>query len=135
MKKEQIDIAKERYKQIENIVKEDEVAENLLNRLTNSATRYVSFVSNMGAQIKRLKFFNIYFEERETIANLDNERKNYHEGLISNLNVMNRYLFKNYKGKIPPGGIYSLSPVSINNRKAIGDWAGYFVLGLRELRE
>lgn len=132
MENKQIENAKRRYKQIENLVKKDSVAGSFLRKLVESATRYVSFTANMQADINRLKTSDSYFKEKETIANLDRTRRNYHEGLLSNLNIFNRYLFKNYNGKTPIGGIYSLSPESIRDRNAVGDWAGCLVFGLKK---
>lgn len=125
--------AVERFSEIENLVQGDSAAENLLNSLVNSATRYVNFVADSEAEIRNLKNSDNYFKEKETVAMLDNSRRNYHESLISNLKSINRYLFKNYDGKTPVGGVYSLPPESIRDRNAVGDWAGNLIFGLKEL--
>lgn len=130
MDKNAINNAKERRSQIERIIKNDNIAEGLLRRLSLSAVNYVNDCANMEAQLRSLKNSERYVDEKEFIGELDRTRRNSHEGLISNLNVLNRYLFKNYDGKVPVGGIYSLSPESIKSREAVGDWAGYFVFGL-----
>jgi hypothetical protein len=54
-----------------------------------------------------------------------------HDALISNLNIFNRYLFNNYENA-PKGGLFSLSPDSINNRYAVGDWAGHLTFALKD---
>jgi hypothetical protein len=131
MEKEKIKQAKERYNEIEKIVNGDKAAEGLLRSLSLSALRYVDVSANMIAQIIASKDANSFRDETEFSKTLDFEKRYAHEALISNLNVLNRYLFNKYEGKVPQGGIYSLPPESIKNRHSVGDWAGYFVMGLK----
>jgi uncharacterized protein DUF3232 len=129
--------AMERLSEIEKIVGKDEIAERLICNLKRSATRYVGFVANAEAEMKNFNGSDDYFKgEGAHREELGNTRRIYHNALNSNLNILNRYLFKTYNGAIPIGGIYSLlPPESIKDRNAIGDWAGSFVFGLKELQE
>jgi len=132
MESEKINQARERFNKVENLVKEDKVAVGFLDKLVDSAVRYVGVVATMSAQVNATRDSENCFDERGLIETLDKERKVYHEGLRSNLDIFNRYLFKNFNGEAPKGGIYSLSSDSIKDRSAVKDWAGYFVFGLKE---
>jgi len=127
--------AAERLSEIEGIIGEDSIAGDMLKKLERSATRYVSHVANAEAEMINFKNSDDYFKGEGALREeLGNTRKIYHNALISNLHAMNRYLFQNYDGKVPVGGIYSKSPESIKDRNAIGDWAGSFVFGMKELQ-
>ena len=71
-------------------------------------------------------------EYQRNIKNFDQRKRISHEALISQLAIVNRYVFKNnnLKGRVPIGGIYSLDPNTIVNRNMVGDWAYYLVNAL-----
>lgn len=120
--------AKERFTQIEQIVKGEETAEGFLWDVLMSADKYVSRVVNMGAQIQKANITSLdRGEYQEVVKEMDEARRMSHESLISNLHCCNRYLFNKFGDEIPVGGVYSLPPESIRDRSAIGDWAGYLV--------
>ncbi len=140
MKKPEVIKAKKRYKEISELVETDENATKFLNGLVESATRYVTYVANMEAEIRKnsrdsRESYSAYYSQqnKDVKENFDRTKRFYHEGLISKLNVFNRYLFNNFKGKAPIGGIYSLLPESIKDRNAVGDWAGHLVNAVRTL--
>ena len=124
--------AQKRYQEISDIVEGDETGEKFVSGLVRSVNRYVGSVSEMQAFFRSNSSDsrsqgNGYEAEKyqERVKELDNLRRSSHEGLISRLHMVNRYLFNQYPEETPRGGIYSLSPNSITDRKAIGEWAGY----------
>jgi len=139
MKTESI-AAKERYDLISKIISEDSNAVNFLDGLVSNASRYVTHTANMQAEIRknavdsRQKHVPSFYSRRsaEHIASLDKIRKIYHDSLISRLYSLNRYLFQKFSEETPFGGIYSLEPSTIKDRRKIGDWAGYLVSGLKD---
>ncbi len=136
MAKEENIKAFERFSEIENIVQDDSLAGDMLKKLVRSATRYIGHVANVEAEIRNFNSSENYFKDEGAYREeLGNTRRIYHNALISNLHVLNRYLFQNYEGDVPTGGIYSKSPDSIKDRNAIGDWAGSLVFGMKELQE
>lgn len=110
---------------------------NLLNILLNSIKRYIELVCNFGINMALIRketgsTGKIY---QEKVVELDKNRKIAHDSLIANLTSFNRNLGKKYgwetnDGEIPLGGIYTLDPNYITNRKEIGRWAWFLVLGL-----
>ena len=132
-----VEDAQKRYKEISDLVEGDETGEKFLNDLVNSVHRYVDNVTNMQAFLKgnsrdsRLQGSSYESEKHlEKIQELDELRKSSHNNLISRLNMFNRYLLNQYPGETPQGGIYTLSPQSIKDRKAVGSWAGYLFKAL-----
>ncbi|MEM2956573.1 MAG: DUF3232 domain-containing protein [Candidatus Pacearchaeota archaeon] len=123
--------AKGRYNNILNMLNDnnDSTGLELLESLVNSVVKYVSHVSRMEHRIKQWKYTMEDKEYMEAITNLDRTRRIYHESLISNLTIMNRYLFKNYT-QTPVGGIYSFDPETVRDRNAIADWAGFLYSAL-----
>ena len=115
-----------RYIQICELIKGDDTAEQLLNNLINSALDYVSIVvkNDLQLKIQAPKLENDGY--REYIHSLDDARTRKHNALISALHAFNRYILENYENT-PIGGIYTLSPETIHDRVAVGDWAGNFI--------
>ena len=136
-----VDTCKERYKEISDIVKGDESASGLLKDLIRSASDYVTYSVTMHLAMKELRMTdseNAKFideeEFREKSHNLDMTKQIYHNTLMTNLNIFNRFLGIYYRSQTPSGGIYTFSPNSINDRDAVADWAGYFVIALQQLQ-
>ncbi len=133
MEYSEIEKVKKRHKEIANLIKGDDLAETLLNDLIESAADYVGRVSNMEA-ISTIQNFRLDRGKfKDFVSDFDKKRRFCHESLISNLYSFNRYMFNKYDGKTPIGGIYTLDPFSIRDRNAIGDWAGYFINGIKRL--
>lgn len=130
MEEKEISNAIERYNFVREIAKKDNVVASFLDRLVDCAARYVGVTATMKAQNLAFKYSENCREDKG-ISELDKSRRIHHEALVSTLNVLNRYLFKNYKGKIPAGGIYSLARDSIKDRHSVGTWAGNLVFGLK----
>jgi len=142
MNKNNLKLAKERYLRVKEISKEDSNVSSLLESLVGSATRYVCHVANMEAQIKRNSVDSrestpsFYLRERARLReSLDSERRIYHNALISRLSALNRYLFNEFPDEIPAGGIYSLDPESIRDRRYVGTWAGNLVSAIKDLNK
>jgi len=116
-----------RYEFISELVAGDDIGENLLQMLIIHASEYVKTVCRndivMRTQAKRLEGEEL----RDEIQALDSRRRMAHNALISSLNALNRYCLREYDGECPIGGIYSLDPLSIHDRVAVGDWAGSLV--------
>jgi hypothetical protein len=138
----EIDNSIKRYKEITDIIQGDDDAVGLLNDIVRSAEKYVSHVINTEVALKmiwanyndceNIKVFDRQ-EYKEKMENFDSTRRIYHNTLMDNINIFNRYLSKKYEKKTPVGGIYSLSPETLKNRDAVGDWALYFLTGLKQL--
>ena len=119
--------AGERYELIRKFLNDnkDKMGLELLDDLIKSCLEYTNYVISMERSIKLIKFREEEWDQRENIGELDKNRRIRHESLISKLFAFNRYLFTKYDKLIPLGGIFSLSPESIRNRAAVGDWANY----------
>jgi hypothetical protein len=125
--------AMERRNQIEKILENDENGKNLLKGLTFSAFDYVDTTVIFEAHRRKLSDCERCVDDStEVMAEMDLNKRRAHEALISRLNSFNRYVFNNYPDSAPVGGIYSLEPPeSIKDRNKVGDWAGYYVFGLK----
>ncbi len=127
--------AYKRFEHVREVLKlnEDEKGMKLLEELVEKANNYVSSVVKVAIPPRQLASMETW-ELQEKMTALDRSRRISHDALISQLTILNRYLFKNYEAgeEIPIGGIYSLPPDTLTafDRKAVGDWAGYLVLGL-----
>lgn len=113
-----------RFNQIIEIIKQDEVAISLLEKLVESAERYFGAVVNMETRLKTARFRMEGDQLRDFIQTLDRNRHQAHEALISNLHIFNRYAIKEYGEKVPVGGLFSKPPEAIRDRIAVADWAG-----------
>ncbi len=119
----------ERYTQILKVLNEEKDQKGLkfLEDLINKCTEYFRII----AEQKTLKLREDKFATRKDFAeeygSLDELRTILHNALISQIKILNRYLFKNYKvnEQIPLGGIYTYNLDSLTNedRRTIGDWA------------
>lgn len=130
-----------RYEIISNLLKNDENGKKLLKALILSIINYVDVVVKMEEFMdlqrrtdEENKFKMDEDEYKEKVTSFDSRRRIKHEALISNLNALNRYLFRNYEGVAPVGGIYSLEPSSMKDRNAVSDWAGYLARALYRRR-
>ena len=112
---------------------EDRCGLSLLEELIGHASRYIESVVKMDLP-KSLKYRLETWEFQEKLQELDQSRRIKHNSLISQLCILNRYLFKNYSAgeEVPYGGVYSLPLHTLSplDRIAVGDWAGYLILGL-----
>lgn len=129
--------AYDRYEIISNLLENDENGRKLLKALIVSVINYVDIVVKMEEFMdsqrrvnEENKFKMDEDEYKEKINSFDSRRRMKHEALISNLNALNRYLFRNYEGVAPIGGIYSLEPSSMKDRNAVSDWAGHLARAL-----
>jgi hypothetical protein len=133
MEQKRINKAIERRNQIEKILENDENGNRLLKGLTFSAFDYIDSTLTFEAHRRRLQDCERCVDDStEVMAEMDLNKRINHDALISKLNSFNRYLFNTYPDSVPIGGIYTLEPPeSIRDRNKIGDWAGYYVFGLR----
>lgn len=122
--------AMERLEKVIRLAGEDEVAMSLLDKLLDSAERYFGTVVKMEARLKMARFRMDGDELRELVQTLDRNRHLAHEALLSNLHILNRYLFKEFGEEMPIGGIFSKDPEAIRDRAAVGDWAGELLYAL-----
>jgi hypothetical protein len=132
MEKETVTRAYNRYEEILKILNSnsDERGLKLIKELLKKIFNYIENVTRFELFIKQKKYkleteCKDAEEYRETMQNLDNIRRLSHNALIDQLNIVNRYMFKNYRDETPIGGIYSLDPNSMKDRTAVADWAGY----------
>lgn len=116
-----------RYNDIVKLVSGDDIGSNLLEMLIINATEYMKVVCRNDVMISTQRNRLEGKDFRELMQNLDSRRKMAHDALISSLYGLNRYCLKEYAGICPIGGIYSLDPLSIHDRVAVGDWAGSLV--------
>lgn len=122
----------ERYKQIVDLLSEaeDKQGLTLVQELIEKCVNYVNKVVAM-QKIRELRTHRAGAarDNIEETSPLDKARRLSHEALISQLRIVNRYLFQNYEAgtEVPIGGIYSLEPMTLAentlDRNAIGDWS------------
>ncbi len=123
----------ERYEQIIKLLKENEDIRglNLVKDLVKLCIDYVELRLNFERLMEMQKFRKQNDEEvLEEFIRLGNLRKIKHNAMMSQLKIVNRYLFKKYeKGTVPIGGLYTLDPLTLihDNREIVGDWAAYLV--------
>lgn len=119
--------ARERYNKICELIGDNRLANELLDKLVKSAARYVDVVAVTERRIQSARFRLEGEEFRQFVMELDRQRKLAHDALISSLYSFNRYILKEYGDECPVGGIYSLDPTTIRDRWAVGSWAGFLV--------
>ncbi len=134
MESKESEKALERYKLIVDLLTEinDKRGLSLVKELAEKCITYINLITSMELNIKILRFREASREEYQaSITNMDKNKRLAHNALISQLTIVNRYLFKheNLKGKIPVGGIFSLDSNRITDRRVVGDWAFYLVEG------
>ncbi|MBU0456541.1 MAG: DUF3232 domain-containing protein [Nanoarchaeota archaeon] len=127
-----------RFTQVKDFLEdnEDKKGLSLIEELLTKAISYIDCIVRM--DISNTVRFRLEEEEMiNKLVELDHLRRIKHEALISQLNITNRYLFKNYEvdNDIPAGRVYSLPPETIRDRVSVGDWAGYLITGLYENRD
>lgn len=117
--------SKARILEIMQTVHENPDALKLINETLNSVFRYVEAIYTAEVTMQIAKYRMEGEEYRQTCEQLDRRRSQAHEALISTLTACNRYLFENFEGNIPVGGICTADPTSLqtNKRLAIADWA------------
>jgi len=124
----------ERYDLILNIVnkyggKKKEVFGRLIQELVAKCAEYIKTVRTM-VSFTQIERFRLEPEEYQAgLTERDSRRRAAHNALIAQLHIVNRNLLaeKALKAKIPVGGIYSLDPRTMEDRRAIGTWAGYLI--------
>ncbi|HPD82089.1 MAG TPA: DUF3232 domain-containing protein [Candidatus Pacearchaeota archaeon] len=133
MEQKRIKKAIERRNQVEKILENDENGKKLLRGLTFSAFDYIDSTLTFEAHRRKLKDCERFIDDStEVMVEMDLNKRRTHNALISKLNSFNRYLFNTYPDSAPIGGIYTLEPPeSIRDRNKVGDWAGYYVFGLK----
>lgn len=128
-------IAFERYNQIVDILKEisDKKGLKLIQEIVEKAVNYIQITIEMEQFITMKESLGESTRQyQDRFKNLDQRKRLTHNALISQLNIVNRYLFshKLIKNKIPIGGIFTGDPHNIGERGAIADWAYFLVAGL-----
>ncbi|GEM_PF-2358972 len=121
----------------------DEGGLELLNDLIKNCKNYVHAVVQNFLKSEELKNATPGQKMiiRMDISSLDEARRISHNALISRIEMINRYVSQKYGwqsagGKIPIGGIFSLSPDVLQNpyaeglRRIVGDWAFFLYIGL-----
>ncbi|MBS3152460.1 DUF3232 domain-containing protein [Candidatus Woesearchaeota archaeon] len=117
-----------RYKKIIDLLNlnNDQAGLKHVQQLLEICERYVVVVANV-ERIGIIHRFRTQTDEQEIekFRNLDQLRKITHNALISQLKLVNRYLFRKYGDEISIGGIYSFYPMTLadEDRSAIGEWA------------
>ena len=122
-----------RYEEVCAIIKGEEVALSLLDKLLESGEAYFVSVTTMERKMKSIRFRYEGEDLRERITSLDLNRKIAHDALLSNLHIFNRYFIKEFDA--PVGGVYSEDPESIRDRVAVADWLGHLLTALYEARK
>lgn len=123
-----------RYLEILEIIKGDDIAENLMDNLLEKAIRYVTVICQNEHKLRIQKFRLEPEDYRQLAEEIDQQRKRAHDALISALHSFNRYIIKEYE-ETPIGGIFSFDPDLIRNRVAVADWAMTLILSLFEQRK
>ena len=127
-----METAKARIDEIIASVKEDKNALNLIHGVLAKAQNYVDRVFAMETALQTQRPYTEGGELRKLTEDLDGLRSIAHNALISEIQIVNRYLFKTFgPDVIPPGGVYSKDPVHLTSnayRSSIGDWAGELVV-------
>ncbi len=121
---------KSRILNIIKILMNDATGINLIADVLNKTLNYVNAVNILEHYVM------LGGDDQDEIHRLDQRRTLAHNALIDSVNICNRYLFKNYKDAVPPGGVYSDDPLHLSpeNRRAIGNWAGKLVSDVFENR-
>ena len=121
--------AYKRYKIILDIIKGDDIAENLLDSLIekacNTSSRFKVQCSKFTEHKRSGACFSKSWYEKAHSA---------HEALLSALYAFNRYCIKEYE-ETPVGGIYSFDPVTIRDRVAVANWAIILIKSIFEHRK
>ncbi len=114
----------------------------LVKELVTKCINYINITAVAEAEVRSMKSGINVGEDRRNVQaateRLDQMRKLAHEALISQLMVVNRYLFniEETKQQLFPGGIFSLDshilldPRGYGERARIGDWAKYLTEAL-----
>ena len=124
----------DKYKQVvdELTKREDKKGLQLVKELVEKCLNYIRITVEMETTIKILRFREISEEElKATVSNMDMNKSKAHDLLISQLHLVNRYIFRNNILKNNPDeGIFSLGSSNLDNRDIIGDWAYFLVSAL-----
>lgn len=110
----------------------DDKGNLLLFDIRDDASKYIEAVVNLEVESRAFKKGTI---TKEDLMDTDRARKVSHDALITNLSIFNKYVSKKYGwqasgGKVPPGGLFTLDPLYINDRNAIKTWAWFLVASL-----
>lgn len=115
--------ALERVELIKKVIASDGRAMQLVGDVIRCANSYIQSVNTMERSMKSAQFRMETDQYQRLVMQLDQRRRILHDALLSQLNITNRYLFKNFKEEIPVGGLFSHDPSQYHDRAAIGDWA------------
>ncbi len=137
VKQDKIIKAKERRSLIKNILKDDDEGLKILRKLDYSALNYVNASIKFETYLKRLRDCERWTEDStKEMERFWSNQHSSHNKLLSNLNLLNNYLYRNYCEKIPEGGIYPFKPLdSITDRNCVADWTKYYVSGFKFQKE
>jgi len=118
----------ERYKLVVDLLSEidDKKGLKLVRELIKYCIDYVQLVNDFETlgNLRKFRASNNTRAEAEEYVQIDHLRKLKHEALLSQLQIVNRYLFRSEgKEDIPAGGIYSFDPVTIRDRIIVANWA------------
>lgn len=116
----------DRIATILDVTGDDSTALNLIASVRTSLLRYKETIINYERLgVLRLRCFD-EAEVKELTVRLDTQKHTAHERLMSDIAIVNRYLFKTYGRSIPAGGVYTDDPHHLYggmNRHAIEAWA------------
>ncbi|MEK9173831.1 MAG: DUF3232 domain-containing protein [Patescibacteria group bacterium] len=117
--------SRNRVIEILKIVREDEVATEMINETLKSIFRYVESIYILETQARILEFRFEGDEYKERVSGHDSRRRRAHDALIANLISCTRYLNEHFFSAQPSTGIYNGDPQHLieQNRLAIADWA------------
>lgn len=132
-KNKECGIAYERYDKIKTYLEnsDDNYGLECLENTLVSANDYIISFTKMDnlSLVDKFRSDKELFVEK--LKELNDRRKKRHNALITNLGILNKYLFKEYGfDEIPLGGLFSLDPTRYYDRDAVGDWAMFLMIGL-----
>jgi hypothetical protein len=118
----------DRIREIKGIIGGDEQANKFIENVVIKAIDYIR-------QIERaeriLSIHSNSYDFKDKFDSADKLRTIKHNALISDLNIANRYLFKEYGDVIPVGGLFVGPVEQFHQREIIGDWAVELVNEIR----
>lgn len=126
----ELDTTITRVEEIIKLASTDSIAMSLLEKLLESAERYLTCVTTKESRLKISSRCVEGNELSELTQDLDRKCQLAHTALLDNIAILNSYLLKRFGDAVPRGGIYSKSPESIRDKAAVGDWAGELLYAL-----
>ncbi len=122
----------DRIREIREIIGADEQAKKLIENVLIKASDYIRQIERME---RILAVHSGSYDFQDKFDSADRLRTIKHNALISDLNIANRYLFKEYGDMIPVGGLFVGPVEQFHQREIIGDWAVELVNEMRQEQE